>query len=174
MRYLCYLCLLLCCSCTDDDWRPREKVQAYIPVYSQDTTRLKTITALPPQPVAKAGKIYVLGTTLFQAEEDSGIHVIDYSDKQHPQRIAFIKVPGCNELAVKGSYLYVNNYEDLVVLDVSHLPEVTVTQRLNNVFQNPRQQYPPEKGVYFECADNSKGWVVDWKLATINKPKCQR
>jgi hypothetical protein len=177
MRYLYLLSLLLFYSCTDNDNDVsivRGAVEGYKPIYTKDTTGLKIITALPPHAVTKAGKIYVSGTRLFQVEVDSGVHVIDYTDKQHPERSTFIKIPGCNELAVKGDYLYVNNYDDMVVVDVSHLPEVAVTQRLQAVFRNSRQKYPPERGVLFECVDSSKGWVVDWQLTTINNPKCER
>ncbi|WP_343307267.1 hypothetical protein AAHN97_09100 [Chitinophaga niabensis] len=154
-------------------------VDTYVPIYaSEDAEELK-ITTLAARPTAKAGKIFVLGTRLYQVEEDSGIHIIDYSDKAKPVKIGFLNVPGCKEVALKGDNIYTNNFEDMIILDLSASPEVKVKSRVANVF--PELRYSsvyyshnrPSNVFYLECPDYSKGRIVRWEVKKVNNPKCR-
>ena len=44
----------------------------------------------------------VNGNLIFVSERYRGIHVIDNSDPESPQDIAFIRVPGNIDIAMKG------------------------------------------------------------------------
>ncbi len=63
-------------------------------------------------------------------------------------------LPGNTEMAIKGNYIYANNYNDLVVIDISNTNAPVEVKRLPNMFasNNPQNPYswqaPPESGFY--------------------------
>src|SRR5688572_15346105 len=83
---------ILLVSCFDFGRNPyKEEIfpEAYLPVYGLDSSS-RVITADMPQPTVDAGKIYVHGSLLYQVEVYKGIHIIDYSNKDQPVKLAFI------------------------------------------------------------------------------------
>jgi hypothetical protein len=52
---------------------------------------LKTVKAEQPRTTVNGGKIYTVGNLLFQVEQDSGIHIINYANPSSPQKLGFIK-----------------------------------------------------------------------------------
>ncbi len=147
--------------------------ETYVPIYSTPS-EIDQIAVEQQKPTLEAGKIYAYGNYIFQNDLNTGIHIIDNTDKKNPVKIAFLKLPLSTEIAVKGSYLYSNNYLDLVVFDISDPVNPKLIKRVNNVFPSVNQDYPPLTNVYFQCPDKSKGIVVRWELQNINSPKCRR
>lgn len=159
-------------ACTPDNDPPTEG-QAYMPVYYSEQN-LQKIATESPKATIDPGKIYAYGNYIFQNDKNSGIHIIDVSDKKHPRKTAFVNIPFSNELAVKGHYLYADNYKDMVVFDISDPSLPVMVKRIANVFKPVNQDYPPYTNVLFECPDPAKGVVVGWKLETVKSPKCRR
>ena len=159
------------------DVRPPQQTEGYVPVYSKDES-VKKITAETPRPTVKSGKMYTTGDLLFQVEPDSGIHVINYADPQHPQKISFIRSMLCKEIAVNNGFVYTNNFSDLVVIDIRDMNRIHEVSRVQDVFPNLALQYPPRDSlygtIYFECPDPSKGVITGWNKQTIHNPKCWR
>lgn len=153
-------------------------VDTYVPVYASAGSEELKITTLASRPTRQAGKIFVMGNRLFQVEQDSGIHIIDYSDKAKPVKVAFLNVPGCKEVALKGSNVYTNNFEDMIILDLTAYPDIKVKSRIPNVF--PELKYSDlfqlralGNTSYLECPDYNKGRVVRWEVKKVNNPKCR-
>jgi hypothetical protein len=173
---LCVSIFLFSCDWNSEPERPAT-VEGYVPVYSSSTIA-KQVKSEAPRTTVNGGKMYTVGTILYQVERDSGIHIIDYANPQSPQKIGFIKSFLCKEVAAKNGFIYTNNLSDLVVLDVSNPSNVQVVSRVENVFPDLSLQYPPKPNnfstVYFECHDESKGLIVAWKKQIINNPKCWR
>ena len=96
--------------------------------------REKGIEVMDPKTIQEAGKIYVYKNTLFVAEKNKGIHVIDNSDTKNPLPKAFIKIAGNLDMAVKEGYLYLDSYMDLLVLDIKDLENIKEVNRVNNTF----------------------------------------
>jgi hypothetical protein len=159
-------------SCTKDTSRPG-LVDALVPIYGNQV-ELKTITQQAAQPIAVGGKIATIGNYLFQVEDGTGIHVVNIANPSSPQKLSFIKIPLCNEVTLRGNLLYTNNVNDLVVLNISDISNITVSARMENAFPSLLAQYPSQTGVYFECPDNSRGLVIGWELKKINNPTCKR
>ncbi len=105
---------------------------------------------------------------------NTGIHIIDNSNHNQPVKIAFLNLPLSTEIAVKGNYLYANNYVDLVVFDISQPANPKLVKRVSNIFPPENQQYPPYSNVYFQCPDKSRGLIVRWELQNIDIPNCRR
>lgn len=166
------LVLLMACK-----GKPAEPglIDAYAPVYSSPAAAL-AISNSAPQPFVNGGKIATQGNTLYQVEQDKGIHIINISNPSLPVKVGFINVALCRELTLKGNYLYTNNMNDLVVLNVSNPANVTESNRIANAFPDLGVLFPPEaqSGDYFECADASKGLVIRWELTKVNNPQCRK
>lgn len=148
-------------------------VDAYVPVYGS-LSEINQISVEPHKPTLQAGKIYAYGNYIFQNDLYSGIHIIDNTDHKNPVKIAFLKIPLSTEIAVKGNYLYTNNYIDLVVFDITNPANPQLVKRVNNVFPPTTQKFPDVSNVYFQCPDNSKGIVIRWELQNIMIPNCRR
>jgi hypothetical protein len=160
---------VLLTSCWDFTRKPYnpKKVLGYKPVYTNDAS-LVMVETLTPQPVRNAGKIYVKGSLIFQNDLGYGIHVIDNSNPATANRIGFIRVVGNSEMSIKGNYLYVNSFGDLVVVDISDWHHVNEVKRMPAAFSQGYTNFIPlpEHKVYYECPDffNNKyqiGWVKD-------------
>jgi hypothetical protein len=106
----------------------------YTPVYKTLTQVRAEMRSGQPQSVEHPGKIYIYGKYIFWNELNKGIHVIDNSNPSAPKNISFIKVPGNVDIAVKGSYLYADNYSDLVVFDISTPTNVVPIKFIEKAF----------------------------------------
>jgi hypothetical protein len=169
--------LTLAWSCTDwsDGWtKPPKDVKGYKPVYIS-RTEAYIVGAQAPQNLAKPGKIYIYGGKLLIVEKLKGIHIFDNSDPANPVNLAFISVPGVNDVSVSSGVLYADNVDDLVAFDIKDMANITLVKRIKGQFPNGILMYPEQaNGQYFECVDTTKGIVVDWEYTTLNNPKCYR
>lgn len=168
------LFILIFFSCQPRDVNdPPAQAQGYAPVYALRQT-VNTIAVESAKPTTRPGKIYAYGNYLFQVEQNEGIHIINNTNPQQAQKVAFLKVPMASEIAIKSGYLYTNNLNDLVVFDLNNVVAPQLVHRLENAFPVIDQTYPPVSGVFFECADPSKGVVIGWDFKMLNNPKCRR
>src|SRR6187549_1264111 len=140
------LTLIVFFACTPYETIP-SSTEGYIPVYSQDVSTLKTIKAEQPRTTVNGGKIYTVGNLLFQVEQDSGIHIINYANPSSPQKLGFIKSFLCKEITVKNGFIYTNNLSDLVVIDINNPADVKEVGRTPNVFPDLASQYPPKNSI---------------------------
>lgn len=169
--YLAGLALLLCSACTRNGEEPPKEVTGYAPVYQTDP-QVATIGSEDPQPIVSGGKIYIKDQMLFQVEAGKGIHVLNIANPSQPVKLAFLRVAGAQELSVKANLLYTNNYNDLVVIDITDIADIRLVKRLKEVFHLTGGSLPPERG-YFECVDPDKGDVVGWEKKTLHSPQCK-
>ncbi len=173
-RSLILICFVFLFSCTNENNNmPSGQMDAYVPVY----VSLENVTQIavePAKPITQAGKIYAFGNYIFQNDLNTGIHIIDATDKRAPRKISFLKIPLSTEMAVKGNYLYTNNHSDILVFNISDPTQPQLIKRIPNVFPPVNQKYPALSNIYFECPETSKGVVVRWELKRINTPKCRR
>jgi len=111
----------------------------YRPVYRTRDEVKNNIKSSTPVAIQQPGKIVVKDRYVFLNEVDKGVHIIDITNPAKPVNIAFIDIPGCVDLAIKGAYLYADCYTDLVTLDISDPLHISVKQFLNGVF--PHRYY---------------------------------
>src|SRR6187402_3657065 len=100
-----FLIPILFSACTPNETIP-SSTEGYIPVYSRDVSTLKTVQAEPPRTTVNGGKIYTVGNLLFQVEQDSGIHIINYVNPSSPVKLGFVRSFLCKELTVKNVFIY--------------------------------------------------------------------
>lgn len=148
-----------------------EKVDGWKPVYKTDVQNAP-IESIAARGIENGGKIYIKGSMLYQVEKNKGVHVIDVSNPSQPQKIAFLTISGASEISILNNYLYSNNYNDMIVVDIANIHDIKLVKRIANVFSFTGAKTPPQSG-YFECVDDNKGVVVDWQYTTLTKPKCK-
>lgn len=141
------------------------------PIYTSEAEAFD-IQVQSSQKMLKPGKIYIYNNYLFVNEKGKGIHVINNANPSSPNKIAFISVPGCYDMAVKGNVMYVDNFTDIVALDISNVNNVTVLKRVKDVIKATNYMYPENYSGYFECIDTTKGYVIGWEETTLIDPKC--
>ena len=81
--------------------------ETFRPVFMLRSEMERSITLGSPQSIKNPGKIYLKDHLIFINEKFRGIHVIDNSDPENPQKRAFIQVDGC--IAV--SYTHLDVYK---------------------------------------------------------------
>ena len=158
-------------SCIQEPSVEIENVKGYKPIYAEQMD--SQIEFGSPRLIDTPGKIYVYANYLFVNERGEGVHVINNANPASPVNMAFLKIPGNVDIAVREYVLYADSFSDLVAIDISDIRNPKVCDIERNVF-NFFQEYPNVTGVYFECVDNSKGVVIAWEQTTLEKPNCYR
>jgi hypothetical protein len=149
-----------------------QQTEGWEPIFGNTTTAM-TIKSGPPRDIGKGGKIYIKNDTLYQVETGKGIHVINISQPSTPKKIKFKEVVGCQEMSIVDHYLYTNNLNDLVVIDIQDIINVTELDRVTNSFHLIDQYQPPGTG-WYECPNAAKGDIIGWEIKTIYNPGCRK
>jgi len=134
-------------SCLKDE--VRQQYTFFRPVYKTRAEVRSEAKSTLPVAIAMPGKLFIKGSYVFLNEVDKGIHIIDFSQPSSPKNLAFLKIPGCVDMAVRGHFLYADCYTDLVTIDISDPRQVTVKKFIEGVF--PHRRY-------------SNGFVADTNL----------
>ncbi|RYY32155.1 MAG: hypothetical protein EOP46_19625 [Sphingobacteriaceae bacterium] len=121
-------------ACTKDF--QYEKYTFYRPMYETKAAVKANVKSNAPRAIESPGKIYVKGNIVFLNDINNGIHVIDYSNPSAPVNKAFVNIPGCKDIAVKGNYLYADCYTDLLTIDIADVNNVVLKNYINGVFPN--------------------------------------
>jgi hypothetical protein len=126
----------------------------YRPVIKQKAEVLNEMNSAAVSVVQAPGKFYLYGKYIFLNEINKGVHVIDNGNPASPKKVAFLKIPGNLDIAVKGNTLYADFYSDLLALDISNPLQVKLTKMLPRSF--PERQYANG------YTPDSNTVVVDW------------
>jgi hypothetical protein len=97
----------------------------------------KSVFLQPVREYSNPGKIYLYQNNIYIVDTFKGIHVIDNSDPKTPTKIGFIHIPGCMDLSIRNNVLFADNAVDLVSIDLSNYPAITILNRINDVFPEP-------------------------------------
>lgn len=108
----------------------------YYPVYTDKSAALNALNGSAAQPVDSTGKVYVLGHTIFLNDLNKGIHIFDNTDPRHPVQVAFLSIPGNQDIAVKGNILYADMYQDLLAVDISDPRHAKITGKIKGLFED--------------------------------------
>ncbi len=135
---------------------------ANVPVYMSLGEFRGSVKTTTPQQLVNPGKIYFKNNLLFINETGAGIHVVDNSNPAAPQIIAFIKIPGNYDMAIRGNILFADSFIDLVAIDISSPQSPVVIDRIENAFPNVLP--PVDISLPTTEIDFTKGVVVGWKV----------
>lgn len=151
----------------------KTSIMGYQPIYASKS-EAKQVTYMAPQEIKNQGKIYVKDDYIYIGDIDLGVHIIDNSDPENPQKVGFLRIYGSRDIAIKGHSLYADNFEDLITVDISDISNPVITKRIKNVYEYKGLNYPPNVpvGTYFECVDESKGYVIGWEEIESDSFRC--
>ena len=148
-----------------------EAVKGFKPIY-RPYQELQEIKTGPPKPLVNPGKIYVYRNFLFVNESGKGVHVFNNTNPADPKPYSFIAIEGNVDISIKEDVLYADNLTDLVAIDISDVGNISVSARIEDVFESQDFMPLPRNDVYFECPDHSKGVVIGWEEVVLKNPKC--
>ena len=131
--FLSLACAMASLSCEDDNQEPIEEYRVAVPITMSEEEFANSVDIIAPIPIAESGKIYTYKNYIFVNDQYEGIHVIENSNPLSPEKIAFIKIPGNVDIAVKDDFLYADSIQDLLVFDISDIDNIILTNRLSNV-----------------------------------------
>lgn len=130
-----------------------EPYSQYKPILMDRDELENSIAYTSAKEMLEPGKIYLKGDTIYINEKYKGIHIIDNSDPSSPKNIAFIVIPGCIDMAMKGDVLFADNSVDLIAIKMSgDISQIKITKRIRNTFpeltppdnRSMQSQYLPE------------------------------
>lgn len=105
------------------------------PVYmTKDAIRTGTVVTEAARELVNPAQFYYYDQHILIAEEGQGIHIIDNHNPRSPQAVAFLSIPGAANMAVKNDILYVNNYIDLLAIDITDIRQASLIGRTLDVF----------------------------------------
>ncbi|MGK4569162.1 hypothetical protein [Flavobacterium sp. 3HN19-14] len=142
------LAFFTACSTSDDG--PTEQVNFAVPIVKSLAAIRSDVKVTAARQTASEGKIYVAQSNLFYIAKEQGVHIFNNSSPSSPQNIAFIEIGGVHDIAVKGNYLYADNFIDLLVFDISNLDNIILVKTIENVigfnaaYPNDAQYYDYE------------------------------
>ena len=152
-------------SCDSDDNKDYAYYNVAKPVIITKTELRTSIEVLGPQSVLNEGKIYYYNNYIFINDDNLGVHVIDNTSPASPQAIAFIKIPGNEDISIKDNYLYADSLVDLVVFDISNINNIETVNRLEDVFNVYNYNIPDTADIVeFGDFDYSTDVVVGWEV----------
>ena len=120
-------------SCDNDDANFETVIVANAILQTKAELR-DAITVEAPSPIQTSGKIFVYQDYVFVNDQNRGVHVINNEDPTAPQKIAFIKIPGNEDIEIRNDILYADSYTDLVLFDISNINSIERTQLYEDVF----------------------------------------
>lgn len=144
---------------------------AYKPILMTRTDLENSIKFWGAENLNNPGNIYYKTPYLYIVEKFKGVHVINNTDPANPVNVGFICIPGCSDMAIKQSLLYVDNASDLVTIDLADntMANMSFKSRVRNVF--PEILPPDNKWLRKEYRQENRPEntiVVGWKLIGTN------
>jgi len=134
LSLLALVTTLLFSSCTKDSCTTTTTYFKYEPIYKTVDEIRQPIAIEAVRDLKKPGKIYMYHNYLLINEQFEGIHVIDNSNPASPNKVAFIKIEGNIDMAMKGNILYADSYIDLVTIDMTNVLSPVLVDRDEAVF----------------------------------------
>ena len=164
--------LVLFASCSSDD-NSNEKAVFAVPVIKSLASIRNSVAVSAARETNSDGKIYTADNLLFYIAKESGVHVFNNSNPALPVNITFINIEGVHDIAVKGNYLYADNYVDLLVFDISNVASITLVKTIENVISfNPA--FPITAEFYDYTINVNQGEIITgYRLENRNRPQGQ-
>jgi hypothetical protein len=153
--------LLFICGCSKNG-----KYKTYVvydPIYGSRSHALASINGDPHQSIDSAGKIYTKDQYIYVNDLNKGIHILDNSNPRRPVQIAFLAIPGNQDIAIKGNILYADMYQNLLAIDISDPRKAVITGSVPDLFTN-------RSFVNGYAANQGDQVIVGWKAKDTTAP----
>ncbi len=143
-------------SCLRDECDSTHTYIRFDAVYKTASEVRAGISVQAPRALHNPGKLYIFGQYLFINEKNEGIHVFDNTDASNPKNLAFWSIPGNVDMAIKGNLMFVDQYVDLMTVDISDM-------------QNPKELCRSQEAFMLYGTDPQLGYLVEYKQTEITE-----
>lgn len=96
-------------------------------------------------------KVVKFNNYILVVEHNSGVHIIDLNGYGIPHKVGFLQVPGCQDVAIKGKYLYVRSAVDLVIIDLTNSKEISRVREMFESDYDTEDVVLPENSVVLQA-----------------------
>jgi len=126
----------------------------YKPITQPRATFENSINMQESRPISDAGKIYIKDQYILINENEEGFHLYNNINPEQPEPMAYIKVQGATDLAIRGNTIFVHHLVDLVALEYNfNTHTIESINRSPNVF--PRLSSPDGFSAdFFDVSEN--------------------
>lgn len=138
------LVFVMALSCDKNDDADYEFVNVATAELMSKSEFRSSVDVIAPQTIQVPGKIYAYNDYIFVNDVNKGVHIIDNASPEMPKAIAYIIIPGNEDISVKNDFLYADSATDLLVFDISNINAVNLVERLEDVFTVYNYQTPIE------------------------------
>lgn len=133
MKYIFYiLFMFLGFSCVDRD-RVFVQESNYRPIL-MDNERVNDCEFKNSQNNNIITQTKAIDSFLFLLDYGLGVHFVDISDVNVPKKVGFFSIPACIDIDIKNKTLYVNNLNDLLLIDFTTFSQPKIIKREKKVF----------------------------------------
>lgn len=142
----------------------REVAPSYSPVIVERSVFEKSIKSMPAQDIVQVGKIYVKDSLLFIIDTYKGVHVVQNANPKNPEKLSFLRILGCTNMAIKGSVMYATCAEDIVAIDITDIHNIKEISRKREVLPEISS---PQRYWEYQFSKESRPAntvIIDWKL----------
>jgi len=139
-------------------------VPMYKPLLMPRAQLEQGVAVLPPQEMHNTGKIYLRDPYILINERYEGVHIINNQTPASPQPIAFLRIPGNVDVAMKGNMLYADSGPDLLTFDLSNMQAARLLNRVKDAV--PELPMPETGNIPTEFQEQNRpadAVVVGWQ-----------
>ena len=159
-----FLAIGLLYSCDNDDVDSDYINVATAQVMSKSEFR-SSVDIIAPQAIQTPGKIYAYNNYIFVNDVNKGVHIIDNTNPVNPKALAYIKIPGNEDISVKDNFLYADSATDLLVFDISNINSINLVERLEDVFTVYNYNTPIEaEALNYNDFNYETDIIVGWTI----------
>ncbi len=144
-------------------------ISSYIeetPVYQPYDEYLVTIINSDNIEIETPGKIYQIDSLKFVVDTENGVHIYNTSDARNPVHIAFIVIPGVQDVAVKNKTLFADSYSTFLAIDITDPTAITVLKDIPEVLTVIHEKSR-------EVLTKELGFIVGWENDTLHHVSCK-
>lgn len=168
-----FLALLLSYSC-DNDEADFEFVNVATAEFMSKSEFRNAVDIIAPQPIQFPGKIYAYNDYIFVNDLNKGVHIIDNTNPVTPKPMAYIRIPGNEDISIKNDVLYADSATDLLVFNISNINSISLVERLKDVFTVYNHHTPNEADALdYGDFNYETDVVVGWTLKRERREKLE-
>jgi hypothetical protein len=136
--YFSFALALFCCftfvGCLKDSCTSTRKFVRLSPIYLKADDMRTNLTIEAGRPIKQPGKIYYYQNYLIINEVNEGLHIIDNAEPGNPKNVAFWRLKGNVDIAIKDGKMYLDQYADMIIYNVENFRNPAILCRRQDVF----------------------------------------
>jgi hypothetical protein len=164
LLFVLSILVLILSSCED---KRLQSYMANVPQYMTYDVLRSSFNVGGEQDLERPGKIYFKDNYMYINEYQKGIHVVDLSDPENPDKKSFIEIPGNVDISIRNEVLYAESYVDLVLIDVSDPTQPKFIKRIEDMFEYVIPPYDYEYPL--DEIDQDKGVITGYEVKKITR-----